>query len=78
VVQVEITIEQKHHAWSIVACKADFGKDIVRLVSPTRTFTSQEAAVNFVKRMVLRDLRHRGRPETGTDIKSQVKIRSFR
>jgi len=76
-IQIQMTIEHKAGAWCIAASSVDFGNGLTRLVPPTRDFISEQAAVNYVKRIVLRHLRHQGRPETGTDIDCQVQTRSL-
>ena len=72
-IPVHMTIERRHHSWYVAACSVDFGNGITRLLPPTRSFKTETAAVNFMKRMVLRDLHRHERPETGTDIECQVK-----
>ena len=76
-IPLHVTIEHKQRSWYITACSVDFGNGITLLLPPTRSFISETAAVNFVKRMVLRDLQRHGRPETGLDIDCQVRSRSL-
>ena len=72
-IPVHMTIERRHQGWYVEACSVDFGNGITRLLPPTRSFKTETAAVNFVKRMVLRDLQRHGRPGTGTDIECHLK-----
>jgi hypothetical protein len=72
-IPVHLTIGHRHQAWYVAACSVDFGNGITRLIPPTRSFISETAAVNFVKRVVLRALRDQGRLATGSDLECHVK-----
>lgn len=76
-IPVHVTIEHRQHSWYVTACSVDFGNGMTRLLPPTRSFISETEAVNFMKRLVLRDLQRHGRPETGPDIDCQVKTLSL-
>ena len=52
-----MTIEHRsHRGWHIVTCEVDSNHGIIKLALPIRRFISQLAAVNFMKRAVLREL----------------------
>jgi hypothetical protein len=73
-IAVQITVQRREDDWYIRSCTADFGHGLVRrLAAPMRRFQSQHAAVNFMKRLVLREARILGRQETGSDIVCQVR-----
>ena len=56
-VHMTMTIEHRsHRGWHIVACEVDSDHGIIKPTLPIRRFISQLAAVNFMKRAVLREL----------------------
>ena len=74
-VTIIVTLEHRHQVWYVVAC--DFGKStqLFRLHAlPTRQFMSQIAATNYIKRMVLGQLKAVKHDATGADIDCRVKL----
>jgi len=76
-VTVDIFLQQKRDVWQVVAyeyqCEDD--RTILDLPPPpTRTFISQQAASNYIGRVVLSRLNLVRRDAIGTDVLCQVKV----
>ena len=79
-VTVNIVLQHTRHAWYVIAYHANFadGSHDPLPLPPTRMFITEKAAINYVRRVVLRRLNLVRKDATGTDIVSHVTIEPLR
>jgi len=77
-VKVTLTLQLKREVWYMVACDIHTEDGIQPLILPNppkRKFLSQEAALNYVKRIVLGRLKRQKNDATGADITCHLNVR---
>ena len=73
-----IKLLHKRHLWHVIACEMTLpgANEPIPIPKPSpRKFLSQEAAISYVKRRVLADMRKRHDGTTNMDLTFQVEIR---